>query len=59
MMNCRELWKEVVAAYSNYFLGVCLDGLRVSTKTSIRLFGVPSEFRTDDLPNSFTAIPTC
>jgi hypothetical protein len=48
----ERIWKEAVVAYRKCDPGVCLDGLRKITKTSIRITDVPDESRTLQLPNT-------
>jgi hypothetical protein len=36
----KRIWKEVIMDYSRYYPGICLEGLRKTTKTSVRPAGV-------------------
>jgi hypothetical protein len=45
----ERIWEEVMVAYSRYYPGICLEGLRKTTKTSVRIAGVPSEVQTKSL----------
>jgi hypothetical protein len=36
-------WKEAVVTYSEYCPDICLEGLRKTAKTAVRIEGVPVE----------------
>lgn len=40
-------WKGAIVL--RYYTGICLEGLRTTVKTSVRVAGVPSEMRTERL----------
>jgi hypothetical protein len=45
------IWKETVMAELKYYLRICLEGLKNTTETSIRIADVPVEIRTEYLPD--------
>jgi hypothetical protein len=48
----ERIWREAVMAYSRYYPSICLEGLRETTKTSVRIPGVPAEIQIKPLPNA-------
>jgi hypothetical protein len=50
-MKRKGIWKEALTALSMYYSGVCMEGLRKTTKTSIRKCGIWADIRTDNLRN--------
>jgi hypothetical protein len=44
-------WKEVVVAY---YTRIWLEVLKMTTKASVRISGVPADIRTELLPNNKT-----
>jgi hypothetical protein len=47
----ERIWKEMIMNLSRYYLSIFLEGLRRTTK-AVRLAAVPTEIRTEDLPNT-------
>jgi hypothetical protein len=39
----ERMWKEAVVAQLRYYPGICLEGLRKTTKTSVRIAGLRAE----------------
>jgi hypothetical protein len=39
----ERIGKEAVLAQSRYYPSICLKELRETTKTSVRMFGIPAE----------------
>jgi hypothetical protein len=50
MMNRKTLMEEVVAK-SRYYPAIPLEGMRKTTKTSVRISGIPPEIRNEHTPN--------
>jgi hypothetical protein len=48
------IWNELIVAKSRHYPDICLKGLRKIRKT-VRISGVPSEIRTEHLPNTSQA----
>jgi hypothetical protein len=51
-MKWKAIWKWALIALLMYYYGVCLKGLRKTTKTSIRKCGIWADIRTDGLWNA-------
>jgi hypothetical protein len=47
----RRTWKKVVVAHSRYYSGICLEGLSLTMKNTVRTAGGPTEIRIENLPN--------
>jgi hypothetical protein len=47
-----RIWKEAVVTSSGHYPGICLEGLRKTTKTSIRTAGVLAEIRIERLSST-------
>jgi hypothetical protein len=41
MSDLERVWKEAVVACSRYYTGICVEGLRNTTK-NVRIAGVPA-----------------
>jgi hypothetical protein len=48
----ERTWQEAVMACLRYYPDICLEGLRKSTKTSVRISRLPAEILTRNFPNS-------
>jgi hypothetical protein len=48
----ERIWKETAMAYSRYYPGICLEGLKKTAKNFNRLADAPAEVRTKHLRNT-------
>jgi hypothetical protein len=48
----RILNEAAIVAYACYYRSICLEGLKKTAESSIRLAGVPAEIRTKHLQNT-------
>jgi hypothetical protein len=48
----ETIWKEMLMASSWYFPRICLEGLRKTMKTSVRMAGVPAKIRSKYNPTA-------
>jgi hypothetical protein len=53
----ENIWKEMMVTYSKHYPGVCLEGLREITITSVRISGTPIEFRIEYRIQVYIAAP--
>jgi hypothetical protein len=48
----ERIYMEAFVAYSRYYPSICLEGLGETTKTSVRMSGIPAEIRNKPLLNT-------
>jgi hypothetical protein len=48
----ERIWKEAIVAQSKYYPRIFLEGLKKTTKNTVRTAGVAAETRTEHLPNT-------
>jgi hypothetical protein len=52
MMNWKEYEKKRQLSNRGTILGMCLERAKISTSISVRMVGVPDEFRIEPLQNT-------